>query len=592
MENLIIQTISNSSYLKAGFTSSGYSFYFDCTDYLNHSEYGIILWNIKSGEEIARIPFKAENRFGNLFSCVLNGFDASKMAYAFYCDEVIVTDIRAEKYIDIPEYGYFDKAEYLKAGFSSEYDWGDDKCPNIPYEKAFIYLLHTRGFTKSSTSGTKYKGTFRGVADKLDYLKNLGVTTIEFQPVNEFNECDKKTKRLNYWGYCGGLYYSPKSAYSYSKDPQSEFSDMVKAVHNKGMEVVLQMFFPVDFNAAEIPSILEFWATRYHVDGFHLMGENISLNMIDNSPVLKNVKIFADNIYGVKDISAVHTVTKPFVKRYATVRDEYLYNLRRFLKADENSLCDAVKAMRNNPDGNAVINYFSTFNSFTLFDMVSYDHKHNEANGEDNTDGNDFNCSWNCGEEGPSKKQAIIKLRKKQIKNALTLLLLSSGTPMIYMGDEFGDSRMGNNNPYCIDDQSSWLDWKGLNKQFNMTELIQTLLKLRKEKQIFESAKELSMLDVSGCGFPEISYHGESAWKAQLEGYRHNIGVMYCDNGQLLYAGINMHWEKEYLSLPRAPKGCEWELIMASDDKVSIDEDLRISVPERSIVIYKTVKRL
>lgn len=546
----------------------------------------------KNGHIIKKYPAKQVSYAGNRLSVVVEDFKYKEWSYALYCNDYIYTDKRAEKYVGCKEYGSFDQSLPLRASFDSYFDYEGDVKPNISYEDAFVYQLHVRGFTKHSSSGTRYKGTFRGVVDKLDYFKDLGVTTLEFQPVNEFNECDPKTGRLNYWGYCEGLYYAPKAAYSASNNPSQEFYSMVKAIHTNNQEVILQMFFPNSISRIEIVSILEYWTIKYHVDGFHLVSENAPLDLIDKSAVLSNSKIWCDRLDGVELVSCNNETADN--RRYALYRDDYMYAMRRFLKADEFSSLDAISKLKDKHEKYASVNYFDAFNSLTMMDMVSYERKHNEENGEDNKDGSDYNCSWNCGEEGSTRKNKVVALRKKQIKNALMLLFISSGTPMIYMGDEFGRTQKGNNNPYCIDSAVTWVDWSYIKKQNNHIDYIKQLLDIRKEYRLIHTARELSMVDVSGCGYPEISFHGESAWKSQSDGGRHEFGIMYCDNGKLLYMAVNMHWESVVLSMPRPPKGYEWVPFLSTstenDEKLLPNSELSSVIPEHTIALF-TIKK-
>lgn len=575
------------SQFKSACLSDGCHFVFDCKGYSDSLEAGINVYSIKSGNFIKKIPFAREIKIGNLLYSVVSDFDTVNWCYTFYCGETEIEDCRADRYINVPAYGKLDSNYVLRAAFDFNYASKAFSGYKHKYQDSFIYQLHVRGFSKHSSSMTKYKGCFKGVIDKIDHFKELGVTTLELQPVNEFRECDPKTERLNYWGYCEGLYYTPKQAYSCSDNSNSEFVMMVDELHKNGLEVILQMFFAKSISRREIVSILEYWTLKFGIDGFHILGENIPLQLIEESRILSDSKVWCDNLEGISDIrnslyeSADH-------RKFALYRDDFLYAIRHLLKGDEFSLAEAVAKLKNNPTDVGCINYLNSFNTMTLADMVSYDRKHNEDNGEDNKDGVEFNCSWNCGEEGPSRKQKVVALRKKQIKNALILLFMSAGTPMIYMGDEFLNSQKGNNNPYCIDSPITWLDWSALKKSKNIFELIKELASYRKEFSAFHKIGEPSMIDMTGCGFPELSYHGESAWKQQLESYRHSIGIMFCEKGRLLYYAINLHWNSERLSLPRPPKNQVWSLKMATDKIEVPDEELTVSVPERTIAIFET----
>ena len=592
MSKKITGSISDSYGLfpcKTAYTPSGCRFSFDISKYDKKSKFGVAIYDKATDIMICRRFFDESERFGNVYSAIIPEFDREKNSYNFFCDDYYITDERAECYTDKLYFGNFDPERARKACVSIPFDWEDDEKPMVSYQDMFIYQLHVRGFTMHTSSGVKNKGTFKGMMGKIDHLRSLGVTSVEIQPAYEFNENDKKTKKYNYWGYCQGYYYTPKSAYSSSEDAAGEFCEMVKAFHKAGMEIIMQMYFPAEFSRREIPYILEYWAVKYHVDGFHIMGENLPMSLIDESPVLSDVKIFADSLWGVNtEINDIYT-KRADKRRYALYRDDYLYSMRRFLKGDCGLLSEVAFRMRNNPPDHAVINFLDAYNTFTLTDMVSYDHKHNENNGEDNRDGNDYNCSWNCGIEGVTAKPKINSLRRKQINNALILLFLSSGVPLIFMGDEMGNTQMGNNNPYCHDSDVTWLDWKGLKRKNSMYSLISNLAALRKQYDFYHGSKEMSMVDVEGCGFPELSYHGESPWMNNPDDYKSSVGIMYSDKGRLFYLAVNMHWEKASLSLPRPPKGYSWKL-MNSTDEVTLNSDNSITLTGRTIAEIVTEK--
>ena len=238
-------------------------------------------------------------------------------------------------------------------------------------------------------------------------------------------------------------------------------------------------------------------------------------------------------------------------------------------------------------------NYFG----FTLMDMVSYDYKHNEENGQDNRDGNDYNASWNCGEEGITRKKKILALRYKQLKNAMCMLLLSQSTPLIFMGDEFGNTQYGNNNPYCQDNKTTWLDWRGLEKQQEIYAFWKQLVAIRKQYPILSPENELRIMDYLACGYPDLSYHGRNAWRPQLESYYRYVGMMYCGkyatkkDGKedvFLYVGLNMHWEPHELALPKLPKGLKWVKLCATAEGIKEKTELTRLIPERSVVVFKS----
>ena len=564
------------------------------------SDCGIILYDLKSGNELKKIAFTSDDRIGNLYCKTVPDIDPAHTSYLYYIGGKTVSDKRALSLLSDDHYGEESK-EPLKALIYDEvYDWEDDSFPALKYEDSFWYLLHVRGFTKSSSSGVKGKGTFAGIVQKLDHLQSIGITTVELQPAYDFEDWDEETKRLNYWGYKPGFYYAPKAAYAYSKDPVKEFKDLVRELHKRNMEICMQFYFAADFPEAEILEILRYWVINFHVDAFHLMGMNIPMRTASSDPMLAGTKILSDHLESIN----FDSIRKPGDRRViGYYSDDFQYPLRKLLKSDDGQVSDVLAQLRSNPEEYGRINFFSSYRGFTLMDMVSYDRKHNEENGEDGRDGSDYNFSWNCGEEGPTRKKKVKDLREKQIRNAYSLLMLGAGTPLIFMGDEFGNSQKGNNNPYCIDSQVTWLDWKDEGRNAEITDFLRKLAELRRSRPVFHSAKELYMTDTYGTGFPEISYHSDTAWRVSAEYYSKSFGIMFCEkDGKLFYAAVNMNWESTKLALPRPPKGFDWKMIVSTDhaqtDKKSVSADAKNAsrdqlekvIPGRTVVFYETVK--
>lgn len=575
---------------------------------------GILLYDRATGKMLSRIPFLPQERVGNVYCKTLDGVDASKITYQFYEGDTPVPDERGRIFPAIPAYGRERTPASMRAGFlEDDFDWGEDKAPRIPYHQVLVYCMHVRGFTKHVSSGVEHRGTFSGILEKISYLKEIGATTLELQPAYEFAELEREEPRIpkdlcepaentekkrNYWGYKKGCYYAPKAGYAASGDPVREFKTLVKALHENGMELVMQFYFPREVKRSEIPEILRFWVLEYHVDGFHLMGEDIPVQTLAADDALADTKLW---YYGFDTESLQESGEGLSCSYLAEYNDAWCYDMRRYLKGDDGMLNSVLYHLRHIPWNEGCIHYLTNYSGFTLADLVSYDHKHNEANGEDNRDGNDGNCSWNCGEEGPSRKQKIRRLRVRQIKNAICLLLLSQSAPMIFMGDEFGNSQRGNNNPYCQDNIITWLDWNDAVKNREILTFWEKLVKFRREHPILHPAKELRLMDDLGCGYPDLSYHGQNAWKAQTESYFRHIGILLCEKyaeperDGLLYLAMNMHWESHELALPRPPKGSCWEPVLSTADETGGPADgegagqLLVSVPPRSIAVYRSV---
>ena len=576
---------------------------------------GVMIYDRETGKRLQKIPFRQEDRMGNVYCRYLN-LDPQKIAYQFYEGDTLVTDMHAKGFCGKSVYGKTRKNQNRMAIFlEDDFDWKQDCSPRLLYNESVCYCLHVRGFTMHTSSGVTHRGTFAGLTEKLDYLQEIGVTTVELQPVYEFDETPVKQQEaagnvtdlatgkcpgyrvLNYWGYQEGYYYAPKAAYAASEDPSEELRRMILEFHKRKMEVILQFYFPAGMDTAEIGNILRFWVLTYHVDGFHLMGEGVPAKALASDPALAGTKLW----YYAFDASEIYDPSQePEYRNLAEYRDDYLYTMRKFLKGDDNMLSGVLYEMRHIPAKMGRIHYLSNYYGFTLMDMVSYDHKHNEANGEGNRDGNDYNCSWNCGEEGPSRRKKVLALRKKQLLNAFCMLLLTQSTPLIFMGDEFGNSQQGNNNPYCQDNKTTWLNWQDLEKNRDLLAFWKQMIAFRKAHPILHPEEELRILDTLSCGYPDLSYHGQNAWRPQTESYNRHVGIMYCgkyaknkqgEEDSFLYVAMNMHWETQMLAFPKLPKGMEWKQVLTTErtQELQQNSEQMCTVPPRSIVVYEGV---
>ena len=325
--------------------------------------------------------------------------------------------------------------------------------------------------------------------------------------------------------------------------------------------------------------------------------------MIGEDPYLSRTKLFATSWEGVD---------KGKVRHLAEYHDGFMLDMRRFLKGDEDQLNRFAINCRKNPERNGIINYMANTNGFTMMDMVSYDVKRNDSNGEHNRDGSDYNFSWNCGVEGPTKKKKILELRKKQIRNGMLLLFLSQGTPLLLAGDEFGNSQSGNNNAYCQDNEVSWLNWNLLKTNGDLFQFVKSCIEFRKAHPIFHMKKEAVGMDYLGCGNPDMSYHGVKAWRPEFESFRRQIGVLYCGEygkksdgtcDEYFFVMYNMHWDLHEFGLPKLPRKRRWHLVVDTgrEEKMEfaqagqeplLKEQMTYSVEGRSIVVLmgKTYK--
>lgn len=547
---------------------------------------GIVFYEANSDKEVKRVPFDKANKIGNVYYMNINNMPDNASSYLFYEEDRLIVDPWAYKYIGTDTFGVPKGPLDFRASFDSvKYDWENDKFPMLQYEDSIVYGIHVRGFTMHASSGVKGKGTFAGLIEKIPYLRDLGITTVELQPIYEFNEMPKqKTEKknnptltevpkLNYWGYQEAFYYAPKRAYSLGDDATVECKNMIKAFHKQNMEVIMQVYFKTDTPVIEIINVLRFWHIVYHVDGFRLIGDIPQIKEIVRDAYLQKCKLMYQQ-FPVSELYASHE--KPIYRNLATCNDGYMYDMRRFLKGDEGMLYEVMKHMRINPATHGVINYITNYYGFTMADLFSYDRKYNEDNGEDNKDGIDYNFSWNCGAEGSTRKKQVLALRSKQIKNAFALLILSQGTPCFRMGDEFCNSQRGNNNPYCQDNDITWLNWKDLKKNHEIYSFVKELIAMRMSMRVFSQSKECMIMDYKSCGCPDISYHGEEAWKPCWEHYSRQIGFMYCGDyadgckGKYYYVAINMHWEDHSFALPKLPKNKVWKRLLTTTSKEGV----------------------
>ncbi len=426
----------------------------------------------------------------------------------------------------------------------SAFDWENDKPPRTPLEQSVIYETHLRGFTKKESGGT-----YLDFIDKIPYLKELGITAVEFLPLFEFNELEYFVKGgsrehlLNFWGYSTRSFYAPMSRYAASPEPGAavtELKTLVKALHTAGIEIILDVVFNhtaegekedpayhfrgLDEDAYYIQNpdgsyqnwsgcgntvnanhrvpkkfiveCLKYWASEMHIDGFRFdlatslcRGEDGNLlatppliKAIEAESSLKHTKLIAE-AWDCGGYQVGHFPGKRFSDWNGKFRDD----IRRFWNRGHpvgglaTRLAGSSDLYQHRHGGPLhSINFITAHDGFTLADLVSYEHKHNEANGEENRDGENQNDSVNFGTEGPTDDPAVNARRLLQQKNLLATLLLSQGVPMLLAGDEFGRTQRGSNNAYCQDNEISWVDWSLLEKNTRLFEFTRKLIALRK----------------------------------------------------------------------------------------------------------------
>ena len=329
-----------------------------------------------------------------------------------------------------------------------------------------------------------------------------------------------------------------------------------------------------------IVECLRYWVTTYRVDGFRfdlasILGRNEDGTAMDKPPLLQTLAF--DPILGdVKliaeawDAGGLYQVGNfPSWKRWSEWNGKYRDDLRDFLKGGYWKAPEAALRISGSSDlynpfergTNASINFITCHDGFSLYDLYSYNHKHNEANGWNNTDGSDDNRSWNCGTEGDTKDPLILKLRYRMIKNAFAVLICSRGTPMFLSGDEFCDTRFGNNNPYCQDNLTSWLDWKLLDTHRDIFEFCKYMIHFRRNHPAIRKS-----IAQSHCGFPPISQHGATPWDDNFTQDSKIVCTMFAGHDEkqdledIVYLAVNPYWESILIHLPKLPEPLQWHL--------------------------------
>lgn len=542
----------------------------------------LLLYEAGSEEATYEIPFPEAPILGKIHSMKVLGLPCQRYEYNYKIDGQTVPDAYAAQ--------VYHNGDSIRCGFlHKKFDWEDEKRPSIPYDEAVMYHLHVRNYTMNRKSGVRKKGTFAGLEEKIPYLKELGINQIKLMPVYEFEETLKGNKK-NCWGYEKGCYFAPKSSYASSKYADVEFKHMIRTCHQNGIEVLLDFWFAPGTSSKFIADCLLYWVQEYHVDGFHVIGADETVRLLAADPAFFGVKMLC--VYYPEHSL---TVEKGESKNAAEINDGFLVDARRILKGDEGALEHLVYRNRRNPADMAVVNYITNHDGFTLCDLVSYNQKHNEENQESGDDGSDYNFSWNCGVEGSTRKKQIVKLRERQKKNAVLMMMLAQGVPMLLGGDEFGNSQLGNNNPYCLDNEISWVSWNQYEGHKAFVNFVKNAIAFRKKHPILHMTKELALMDYHSYGYPDLSYHSENAWYGGFEYQSKKVGMMYCEKysgmEELLYVAYNFHAEEQAFALPKLPEKWQWYKAIDTSEEESFPqeealEQTRIfSVPSRTIVV-------
>lgn len=501
-------------------------------------------------------------------------FDSSKILLDPYAKAVSVPKNFHRKSLSI--YGKSDaKSPKSVLADLNLYDWEGDIHPKRAFSSTVIYEMHVGGFTKNPNSGVEEnkRGTFAGLVEKIPYLVELGITSVELLPVFQFDVQDAPEGKTNYWGYSPISFFALHQGYSTDKENPlkvlDEFRDMVKALHRARLEVILDVvynhtsenheegptytfrgidnsiYYILDndrfkyknysgtgntLNANQaivrkmIISSLHFWVRDMHVDGFRfdlasILSRDEKGNPIENAPIIWDIEsdpILAGSklIAEAWDASGLYQVGNFAGDSWKEWNGRFRDDARSFLRGDKGKVGDFVTRLIGSPDIyesknrelEQSINFVTCHDGFTLNDLVSYNVKHNFANGENNQDGHNDNLSWNCGVEGPTDDPEVLDLRKRQIKNFFTVTLLSIGAPMILMGDEVLHTQKGNNNAYCQDNELTWFNWELVEKNAEIFRFVKILIKKRLIRETSQSKFNLSLKELLIQS--KINWHG------------------------------------------------------------------------------------
>jgi isoamylase len=580
-----------------------------------------------------------------------------------------------------------DSARYMPKNVVTNpfFDWGNDRPPDTPWHRTVVYEMHVKGFTaRHPDVPPELRGTYAGLTTPavIDYLRGLGVTAIELQPVHQFVHDHALVQRglRNYWGYNSIAYLAAHNEYSSSGalgQQVQEFKQLVKTMHEVGIEVILDVVYNhtaegnqlgpmlsfkgldnkayyrlsdedqryyVDYTGTGntlnmrnphvlqlIMDSLRYWVVEMHVDGFRFdLAATLArtlhevdrlsafFDLIQQDPVISQVKLIAEPW----DVGEGGYQVGNFPPLWSEWNGRYRDTVRDYWRGADATLADFAYRFTGSSDlyegsgrrPSASVNFVTAHDGFTLADLVSYNDKHNEANGEDNRDGTPDNRSWNCGAEGRTDDPEILALRHRQQRNFIATLLLSQGVPMLLSGDEIGRTQHGNNNAYCQDNEVSWLDWDDVDE--SMLAYVRNVLRLRTEHPVFRrrrwfQGQAIHGSDVSDIGWftPDGELMTEEDWNVtfakSLGVFLNGEGIHYVDaRGQRVrddsfYVIFNAHHEAMTFTLPGERWGKRWQKVLDTADDVAghpvepaeAKADEQIEVEPRSLMLFLRADR-
>jgi isoamylase len=564
------------------------------------------------------------------------------------------------------------------------FDWGNDRAPRTPYHNSVIYEAHVKGLTQRHPGIPEaLRGTYAGVAHPvtIEHLLKLGVTAIELMPVHQFVHDHQLVERglRNYWGYNTIGFFAPYHGYSAMGtlgQQVQEFRGMVKALHEAGIEVILDVVYnhtaegnhagptlslrgidnshyyrladndPAEYvdytgcgNSLNVRSphtlqlimdSLRYWVQEMHIDGFRfdlaaaLAREfhdvdrlSTFFEVVQQDPVVSNVKLIAEPW----DVGPGGYQVGNFPPLWTEWNGRFRDTVRDFWRGEPailgefaSRICGSADLYQD--DGRrpfASINFVTCHDGFTLADVVSYNDKHNEANGEQNRDGDGYNRSWNCGVEGPTDDAAVLALRARQRRNFMATLMLSQGVPMIGHGDELGRTQRGNNNGYCHDSELTWIDWENVDQQLH--EFVRTLTEFRAGHRVFRRRRFFTGRPVrrmAGTPVADLAWFKPDGREMSEEDWDNHFGravALFVNGEGIKERGIygERHVDDSFLLcfnahdvplefvIPPGEYGEKWQMVIATaqvppynrrrDEAVVVGAGSVLEVPDRSLVV-------
>ena len=575
------------------------------------SDSKILLFHKKTLECLHEIHVPAKYHMGRVISVSLEGYPWDNLCYLYEIDGKMVLDPYAKQIIGRDRWMDAKRQDYkyqVYGGFRvDDFGW-KEKRPSIDASEMIIYKLHMRGYTMQHGLSTSMKGNYKGIIALLPELKALGVTTLEFMPLYDFEdiiyhthyELDKNYQSVsvaeapskpNYWGYGDAAYFAPKASYFGGEEAATHCKEMVEAIHNAGMEIVMEVSYTADAWDDLMLDVLRFWAAEYHLDGFHLLGAGLPAKRIAEDALLGTTKIFYDQF------PRECLLRDDGIKHLFAYNEDFQFPMRRLQNHMDGNVNELANMMRRQEACSGYINFVSNNNGFTLMDVFSYGEKHNEDNGEENRDGSNYNCSFNFGQEGPTSNRIIQKVRYTNVRTAMALLLLSQGVPQILSGDEIGNSARGNNNPYCQDNEVGWVNFSKKKGALKLQDYVTHLIAFRKAHSVLSMPEPMQQNDYQATGLPDLSYHGKEPWIMGIGDEKKAIGILY--NGAYGLDGeeedvmicINFYYGEESFALPKLLNSRKWYVETNTGDEVwspqedALSDQSQVMVPGGTVTI-------